>query len=455
MSIIGKLSRFTPAFFLPFIEKIEMSPMVRRLTGGAFWSLGGALISRGLNLVAAILVARFLGKAGYGELGIIQSTAAMFQVVATFGVGVTATKFVAEFRKTDRDRAGNIIALSSLFSLTTGVIVSTAFFLAAPWLADRILNRPELSHSLAISSAMLFFAAWMGAQTGALAGFEAFKKIAFVNLFSGLISFPLILGGAFLGNLIGAVLGMTIAMGVNTLLNSIALFKERRKWSILFKIKGLKNELNTLWKFSLPSMFASLLWAPVVWFGNSILVNQNGGYAEMGLFNAAHHWFLILLFIPNIIGNLVLPIMAERIGVRDFSTVRSIIIKGVKYTFLILFSFSIVLSILSQNIMALYGVDFTNGWPILILMSFSATFAGAQNMMTNAMVAINRVWFHFSVNLIWGIFYIIFASLFINKGLGAIGLAGAGLLSYSIRFFFSIAILLNIYRNNKKYWVFD
>ncbi|MDQ3920568.1 MAG: oligosaccharide flippase family protein, partial [Acidobacteriota bacterium] len=61
----------------------------------------------------AVIAARCLGRKGYGELGIIQSTVGMFQVFAGFGLGLTATKYVAEFKRQNPERAGHIIAVST------------------------------------------------------------------------------------------------------------------------------------------------------------------------------------------------------------------------------------------------------------------------------------------------------------------------------------------------------
>jgi hypothetical protein len=65
-------------------DRLEASPLGYRLARGAFWSLAGTFISRGLSLIASIIVARMLGKVGFGELGIIQSTMGMFGVFAGF-----------------------------------------------------------------------------------------------------------------------------------------------------------------------------------------------------------------------------------------------------------------------------------------------------------------------------------------------------------------------------------
>ena len=83
--------------FESFKARITKSPLALRLAQGAFWSLSGAVLARGLGLLATIFVARLLGKEGFGALGLIQSTVGMFGVVAGFGMGMTATKNIAEF----------------------------------------------------------------------------------------------------------------------------------------------------------------------------------------------------------------------------------------------------------------------------------------------------------------------------------------------------------------------
>ena len=68
--------------------------------------------------------------------------------------------------------------------------------LLAPWLAANTINAPHLAGVLRIGALLLFINAINGAQTGALSGFEAFRTIAYVNLFVGLTSFPILIAGA-------------------------------------------------------------------------------------------------------------------------------------------------------------------------------------------------------------------------------------------------------------------
>src|SRR5690242_18010761 len=109
LSAKGYLDALCPPFLNGLKAKIEASPLAYRLARGAFWSLAGTVTSRFLGLAASICVARILGKVTMGELGIIQSTVGMFSAFAGLGLGLAATKHVAEFQAKDRLLAGEMI----------------------------------------------------------------------------------------------------------------------------------------------------------------------------------------------------------------------------------------------------------------------------------------------------------------------------------------------------------
>ena len=99
MSIPSLVIPYLPVFARNAAYRIKASPLGYRLANGAFWSVSGAVASKGMMLVASIVVARMLTREVYGELGIIRSTVNMFVVFASFGMGMTATKYVAELRE--------------------------------------------------------------------------------------------------------------------------------------------------------------------------------------------------------------------------------------------------------------------------------------------------------------------------------------------------------------------
>lgn len=392
--------------------------------------MAGAVISRGLMLTASVLVARMLGKTGYGELGMIRSTVGMFGVFAGFGLGLTATKHVAEFRQSDPDRAGRIIGLSGLFAMVTGGLMALGLFIFAPWLAEHTINAPHLTGVLRIGALILFINALNGAQTGALAGFEAFKTIAYVNIFVGLISFPILVGGAYFGGLTGAVWALAINLGVNWLLNHLALRKEASRYNVPLAFRDCSRELSVLWKFSLPAVLASSLVGPVNWICSALLVNRPEGYGEMGIFSAANQWFNMLLFLPGLLGGVVLPVLSERFGQKEIKQSMKTFVLAIKMNALLVLPLVLLASIASPYIMNLYGEDFRSGWLTLVVVLLTAGLLAVQTPVGQIIAASGKMWIGLAMNFGWALTFIVGTLLLLD--LGSLGLATARAVSYTV-----------------------
>src|SRR5262249_25256100 len=159
----------------------EQSSILARIIRGSFWSLVGTVGARALSLSLSIIVARLLGKAAFGEVGMIQSTVGTFQTFAGFSLGLLATKHVAQLRRNDPGRAGLILALSDSAALISGLTMTLVLLISSPLIAHRLLANAPIGGLLQISSVLLLFGAINGAQTGTLAGFEAFASLARAN----------------------------------------------------------------------------------------------------------------------------------------------------------------------------------------------------------------------------------------------------------------------------------
>lgn len=428
---LKKITYFcSPSAIHPFFRRIEASPLGLRMTSGALWSIGGAVISRGLMLIASIFVARMLGREVYGEYGMIRTTVSMFLVFAGFGLGMTATKHVAEYRITDPERAGRIMAISGLFAVGTGTLVAVGLYIFASWVATHTINATHLVGELRIGAFILLLNAVNGAQSGALAGFEAFRSIAKVNLWTGLASFPLLICGAYWGGLRGAVWALGANMIISWLLNHLALRREAARFKVPFTSVGCFSEWPILWRFSLPAALGGVMVSPVVWASNAMLVNQPGGYGQMGLFDAANQWRMAILFIPGVVGQIVLPMLANLNAPDDQIRYKKVL----KYNALINAGVSLVValpvSLLATVIMKSYGPGFEEGALALILLSISTIFVAWNNVVGQAIASKGMMWVGFFFNLMWATTFLIFSYYFIHNGYGVTGLALATLIAY-------------------------
>ncbi len=410
--------------------------------------MAGAVISRGLMMVASILVARMLGKAGFGELGMIRSTVGMFGVFAGFGLGLTATKHVAEFRESDPERAGRIIGFSGVFALATGGLMALGLYLFAPWLAEHTINAPHLEGVLRIGALILFINALNGAQSGALAGFEAFKSIAFVNLFVGLISFPILIGGAYLGGLTGAVWGLAINLGVNWLLNHLALRKESLRCGVSLTFQGWQQELPVLWRFSLPAVVSGAMVGPVLWVCKSMLANQPGGYAELGAIAIAESWRVMLFFVCGMISQASFPVLSQLYSEGNRDAFKKTLFAQFCINGMIVSMGAIVVIVFSDRIVQLYGIGYCNTSLTLKLIALGAvpmqlaTVAGMVNK------CVGNIWWGVLLNSLWAVAYIISTVLLVHHG--AVGLASANVIAYCFHFVFTAIYMIWVFRTSPK-----
>ena len=143
----------------------------------SFWALLGNLIGKGLPFVAGIFVARLLGSESYGEFGLIKSSLISIALFSSFGLGITATKFIAEVVDINQQSAKHIEKICNIITLISSTILAIVVLIFANPIAV-ILKAPHLTTILRLSTIAIVFNAVNTTQTGVLAGLRAFKTIA-------------------------------------------------------------------------------------------------------------------------------------------------------------------------------------------------------------------------------------------------------------------------------------
>ena len=97
-----------------------------------------------------------MGNEEYGQFGIIKSTILMFAMFAGLELGMTATKYIAQYLDHDNNKIERIIGLSNLFAITLSLIISGAVYFYSAAIAIQIAA-PQLTYEIKISSFIFFF----------------------------------------------------------------------------------------------------------------------------------------------------------------------------------------------------------------------------------------------------------------------------------------------------------
>lgn len=402
-----------------------------RFARGAVWSLLGALIAQGANLAASVITARLLGREQFGEYGMIQTTVGMLGVFAGLGLGVTATRYVAEFRIRDPQRAGRIIALGCAVATVSGGLLALAVLAFAPVLAARTLHAPELARELRIASVLLFLNAFNGAQLGALSGFEAFRTIARINLARGLATFPVTVGLTLLWGLRGSIWALALTAALTCLLSQRSLREHCAALGIHSQFSSAWRERRVLWTFSTPAFLSGVMAGPAIWLASTMLVSQPGGYSEMGIFSAASQWRSAISFVPGVLSQFALPLLSNLNGERDASRYGKALRWNLILTTAAATAVAVPVALASPQIMRLYGRGFQQGWLVLALSAAIAVVSCVNAVVGTAILSAGSIWVGFVFNGLWAAVLLAGCYLFIPANM-ALGLAGSMLGAYVV-----------------------
>jgi O-antigen/teichoic acid export membrane protein len=411
--------------WLPFFDRVQHWTEGPRLAKGMAWSLVGAVSSRGLALLASVIAARILGKSGFGELGIVQSTTNMY---GTFGLlgGLTAVKHVAEFQKSDPERAGRVIAMSMVVATASGSVMGMLMVGMSP-LAARVLAAPHLQVVIATSALALLLILINEAQEGVLSGFEAFKRRSTVQFATAITSFPIVVLSVYFFGLIGAVWGLIASQGLQAVLSFRAIQRETSLAGIPIRWREAGKEVAILATFSLPTLCSGALYVPSMWIANMILVNSQGGYAEMGIFSAADRWRTAILFLPSLLGGVTLPMLARLRAESATERYNNLLWTNIKLSALASAAVAAPIAFLAPWIMARFGDGFAEGAWVLVTLCITAVAFAAYWIVGQSLVSRGHVWTMFLFNLGWAT--TLLTSEWFLRGYGAQGLATAYLLA--------------------------
>jgi O-antigen/teichoic acid export membrane protein len=403
----------------------------RRLAGGVFWTTLGSLVGQGIVAIGSVVLARILGKEGFGRYGILQSTIGMFSVFAGLSMGYVASKHVAESVVTDKETTGRVVGLSLLVAGIAGLLVTAILMVGAEPFARRFLGSEQLAGALRIASPMLLFGAVSGVQRGVLAGLEEFRAQNILVTVMAVVTVGLTTAGAWAADLRGAMWGAMLGAALLLVGLTVVYYGALGRAGIPVHFRATWQERRVLWTLALPALLNGIMVAPVVWVTNAILVNSAGGYGEMGLFNAANQWRTILMYIPSIVLTPLLPIMTQLHATRQYDQLRRVLIRTLGLSVGVVGCLALGFSVFAPEIMRLYGSGFESGTNVFYLIMLVSVLLSAGVVVGGLLSSTGAMWTGFLFNSVWAAAMIGTAVLAVPQE-GALGLALAYAVSYTI-----------------------
>ena len=384
-------------------RKFRASPLSVRLARGLAWSLAGAALSRGFGVLGSIVVARILGISAFGELTLIQSTVGLFGTFAGLGLGITATKYVAELRDAEPERCGQVLNLVVITAALGSLVACGALLTFAPGVATHMLGMSSLANLLRYSCPLVFFSTLQGVYLGGLAGFEAFKRVAQVNWIGGLLGVLTMVLCAWVWGLPGAIWGTVLQMAVSCSLAHFALQTEASKRSVLLLRKLDWNDSRILWRFSLPAFLSSILVSPANWGCNLLLVHQSEGLKEVALLSVANQWKNFLSFLPMMVTSVLIPMLSNLWRAGRKHEFNKLVRRNLFISAGASMAFGLPLAFMAPQILRWYGTEFVRGVPVFLWAIAGTFIVAANNLFSRVMQSRGQAWTEFSFSLLWAL----------------------------------------------------
>lgn len=422
-----------------------------RIIKGTALNLIAVAFNQGSTLIVNIIIARILLKQTFGEYAMVQSTLLTVAALSQLASGYTASKYIAEYRSSDPDRAGRIMGLCAIVSAMMAAVGAFLLISMAPWLANTMLKSPHLALALTIGSGFLFFSSINGYQMGALSGFEAYHGLAKAGVGSGIVAMAAISLGAWYGGLNGTVIGLSISAFIRCAIHNRWLRLERRAQAITPHYRGsFSQEKTIIFRFALPAAIAWYYSMPMIWLANSFLARQPGGYGEMALYSAANNLRILVLFLPNVMNSVGLSVLNNEKAKGNVINYNRVFKSNVQYIFLVSLGGVLGVGIFGRTILQLFGKDFGVGHFILWLLLVASLFEGVSIALHQYIQSKAQIWLSFfSINVPREAFLVV-ASYYLVSSYGGTGLAIAYMGSTVLGLIFHCSLVAALYRKEYK-----
>lgn len=364
-----------------------------RFQAGIGYNTLGAVFGQGSTFAVNIIVANLLGRDVFGQYAMVQSTLQALAIIAQFGSGYTAMKYVAEFRSIDPQRAGRIVGVLSSFAVLAATLAALTLLLASRWLATSVLKAPEIGGALGIGSVVLLFAVLNGFLMGALVGLESYRTLARVLVWGGVSYLVICASLAWLGGLNGAVAGLALSGGLQFVFFLVAVRTECARQGIAIRLRSDAGERSILFRFTLPAGLSGITLMLAPWLAAAFLVRRPDGYAQMAIYSASFNLLQVVLFLPNISTNVGMSVINH--SASNPAKYRQTFWINLGITLVIVLGAVGAAALVGPTLLRLFGRDFAEGQVVLVILLIAAIPQGIAMALYQVIPSQSRMWLSF------------------------------------------------------------
>lgn len=315
---------------------------IKEKYGDGVLSIAANFIQKGTFLIVSILIARLFGTKLFGEYAFLRQAFDVLIVILLFGADKSLIYFSAI------DKNDGLKKLLSVIKIV--IIIISLSFLVSVFIKDELLADYNFSNNLVflliftlallLNIILIFIEAY-------LVGIKTLKTYFKSVIISAVFYLPI----SYLFGYKYGILGVFLALFFHYLLQLLYIFLQEKRYFSKNEITDIKKNLLQLYTFSFPIGIGELL-VVLTAFCTSIVLIQNANFEELGIFNVAIKMVMFIVFIPNLLNNILLSYLSKEVNKEKF------IVKTVLLNLVLSGFVGIIFYVFSNRIFALFGSDF-------------------------------------------------------------------------------------------------
>jgi O-antigen/teichoic acid export membrane protein len=269
--------------------------------------IGGKMLATIFGVLTVVVLTRYLGTTGYGQLTIILSFISIFAVVVDFGLTLTTVQLISEKKADEEKLLGNLLSIR---------IISAVLFLSLAPVAALLFPYDEVVKiGIAVGAISYLF----GTTASMLIGIFQKRLIIGRAVIAELINRALVLVGAFLAPHIGlsleGIMWLFVIGNAAQLATTLYFSKKFVKLRFQFHLQTWKTIISRSWPIG-ASIFFNLIYLR----GDILFLSLYRSDAEIGIYGAAYKVIDVITVVPVMYMGLILPILVTAWSAKKIST---------------------------------------------------------------------------------------------------------------------------------------
>lgn len=415
--------------------------LIKRITGkygDGILSIVANFIQKGTFLIVTILLARIFGPKLFGEYVFLKQAFDVLLVFILFG-GDKSLIYFSALNKSDG--ANKLLSVIKFIAIVIVLLFVISFFVREELLANydfsfNLFFLVIFALTILLNVVLVFIESYF-------IGIKSLKTYFKSVIIASIVYLPL---SYFLGYRYG-IIGVFTALFLQYFLQFIFIYLKENQYFNKRKLIDVKKDLKQLYTFSLPIGIGELL-VNLTAFITSIILIKNASFEEIGIYNVAMRMVMFIVFIPNLLNNILLSYLSIEIHKEKFlfkTVLLNLILSGIV---------GFVFFIFSNQIFSLFGWNFEQNLnDVFINLIYAILPFCSSLVLLQYLISIKKRWSYLFFRFLREGLTIAFFGLFIKLNFEANALLLSKCFLYSNYIsltLLTLFIMINYYNKRKK-----